>query len=75
MIRTGPTTDDCSAGELKRFIARLAAGLGVLLVGQIVTCIWWAATINTRVNYLERTQVKIVDRLDGLQHRPVAEKP
>ena len=66
---------NCDAGELKRFLTRLAAGAVLLVLMQTGGLIWWAGSITARVDYLERNQSKIIDRLDDAHNHPLAVAP
>ena len=49
---------------LKKYLVGVAVAVTTALLGQSMALIWWAATITTRVEYVE----KAVDGLSGRVH-------
>ncbi|HBO44129.1 MAG TPA: hypothetical protein DD670_09395 [Planctomycetaceae bacterium] len=49
---------------LKKYLVGVAVAMTTALLGQSMALVWWAATITTRVEYVE----KAVDGLDGRVH-------
>lgn len=61
----------CHANGLKRYLTGVAIAVTTTLLIQSASLIWWAATINTRVEYLEKNvdalsvQVRRIDAPEG----------
>lgn len=49
---------------LKKYLVGVAVAVTTALLGQSMALVWWAATISTRVEHVE----KAVDGLDGRVH-------
>jgi hypothetical protein len=49
---------------LKKYLVAVAVAVTTALLGQSMALVWWAATITTRVEYVE----KAVDGLSGRAH-------
>jgi len=49
---------------LKKYLVGVAVTVTAALLGQSMALVWWAATITTRVEYVE----KAVDGLDDRVH-------
>ena len=50
---------------LKKYLVGVAVAVTTALLGQSMALVWWAATITTRVEYVE----KAVDGLSGRVHK------
>jgi len=49
---------------LKKYLVGVAVAVTTALLGQSMALVWWAATITTRVEYVEKS----VDGLTGRVH-------
>lgn len=54
---------------LKKWLGKLAVYLTVWLAGQTVAAIWWASSINTRMDVQEKLGERLDTRLYRLETR------
>lgn len=62
---------ECHLNGLKRYLIGVAVSLTTALVCQSTALVWWAATISTRVERVE----KDVDGLSGRVHTIELSRP
>lgn len=61
----------CNTNGLKKYLVGVAITVTTALLGQTMGLVWWAATITTRVEYVE----KAIYGLDGRVHTIETSRP
>lgn len=61
----------CHANGLKRYLTGVAIAVTTAILIQSASLIWWAATINTRIQYVEKN----VDGLSARVHTIEVSRP
>jgi hypothetical protein len=63
---------ECHVNGLKRYLIGVAISLTTALVFQSMALVWWAGTITTRVDYVEKAVGGLTDRVHTIETaRPV----
>jgi hypothetical protein len=57
----------CEANGLKRYLTGVAIAVTTAILVQSASLIWWAATLTTRVDYLEKHVDAITAHLHQLE--------
>jgi len=52
---------------LKRYLVGIAVALTMAILGQSMTLVWWAATITTRVEHVEKDVDQLTVRVHTIE--------
>ena len=54
---------------MKRYLVGVGIAVTTSILMQSACLIWWAATITTRMGYVERDVARLTVRMDKIEHR------